>query len=91
MTWLGRAEPERLGTTDPLSSTPQLLLALTVSTALTVMGLRMPSASGSYFPGPVATTRPRIGRSLAVSGSNTPPMVTSAVSSTYNHKIEGQA
>mmetsp|Transcript_29305 Transcript_29305/g.74656 ORF Transcript_29305/g.74656 Transcript_29305/m.74656 type:complete len:204 (-) Transcript_29305:20-631(-) len=46
------------------------------------MGLRFSSASASYFPGPVDTTVPLSGRSLAVSGSSTPPMVTSAVSST---------
>ena len=45
------------------------------------MGLRLPSFSN--LPGPVRTTRPLIGLSLAEEGSSTPPVDTSACSWTW--------
>jgi hypothetical protein len=56
--------------------------------ALTTIALRCSGLSLSYFPGPIETTVPRSGRSLAVSGSTTPPMVTSEVSSTCTHPLQ---
>ena len=60
---------------------PAYLKYNTWSPSLTSTGFRLPSFS--FLPGPVRTTRPLIGRSLADDGNNTPPADTSACSCTY--------